>query len=473
LSEQKISNKKNRLLSWIIFIPTLIIVLLTIILGMFPALIITFSDKVRFPREINLFEPGIWMFPILIGDVLIFATIILYRKNKLPQKLTGLFRFFLNFEISHRTALVIVGFLIGSYALLNVGEIYTEETFSDYAGVKAALESFSLDDVPTHTKTIPFFFGYLSMEIFGSYRVAPFVASILCLFLTYLVTVKISKKRFAGIIALGIVLQSGNFLIYDTVITYPILWIMFYLLSIYFMFKRWPLSAISFAFASFSHPLTFGFLPITILLIALLDLPKRKKILLLSSYFALIVIGLVVFSTQIIPVPIDFISDSTSSDGTTSLDVSRIIRASASILSQFRYDGLMVIFLLPVVVCLFLASKKGISNANASLVLIGGIILLISFVPVITGMGNTPYRILFLVFFFAIGVGTLLSKNINVQDDLLAHSAFRDGSRKRDDEDKSDSEKNKERSDTIETSKHKSPADLRRAEERKKQFGGS
>jgi len=313
----------------------------------------------------------------------------------------------------------------------------------------------------------------MSMEIFGSYRVTPFIASVVCLFLTYLITVQITKKRFAGIIALAVVLQSGNFLIYDTTITYPIFWIMFFLLSIYFIFKSWPISSISFIPAVFSHSLSLGFLPITIPFIALLDLPKRKKILLLSSYFALIVIGFVVFSTQIILVPIDFIPDSTSSDSTTSLDVSRIIRASASILSQFRYDGLMVIFLLPVVVCLFLASKKGISNANASLVLIGGIILLISFVPVITGMGNTPYRILFLVFFFAIGVGTLLSKNINVQDDLLAHSAFRDGSRKRDDEDESDSEKNKERSDTIETSKHKSPSDVRRAEERKKQLGGS
>jgi len=47
---------------------------------------------------------------------------------------------------------------------------------------------------------IPNFFAVLTMEIFGSYRIAPFIASIFCLFLTYLVTVQISKKRFAGII---------------------------------------------------------------------------------------------------------------------------------------------------------------------------------------------------------------------------------------------------------------------------------
>ncbi len=92
---------------------------------------------------------------------------------------------------------------------------------------------------------------------------------------------------------------------------------------------------------------------------------------------------------------------------------------------------------------------------------------MISFVPVLTGMGNTPYRILPLVFFFAIGVGTLLSKNINMQDDLRIDSDFRDSSRK------SDDEKNKESSDTNENSKHKSPSSLRRAKEREKQFESS
>jgi len=390
------------------------IVLLTLILGMFPALITTFSDEIRFPERINAFEPGIWMFPILISNSIIFATIILYRKNKLPQKLTSLFKSILNFEISHRTALVLVGVLIASYAILNVGELYTQEHWGDFSGVKAALENFS--DNPTFgLRMIPYFFGNLSMEIFGSYRIAPFIASIFCLLLTYLVTVQISKKRFAGIVALGIVLQSQNFLVYDTIITYPILWIMFFLLSLYFVFKRFPLSPISFGAAAISHPLIVGFFPATIVFIALLDLPKRKKILVLSLYSAFIVIGIVLIYMQIVPMPTTFAGATTSS-----LDVHRIIDASSSILTQFRYDGLIVLFLLPLVVCLFLASKKGISNANAILVLIGGLILMIMFVPSLTGVGNTPYRILPLVFFFAIGVGTLLSKNINLQDELLS-----------------------------------------------------
>ena len=103
-----------------------------------------------------------------------------------------------------------------------------------------------------------------------------------------------------------------------------------------------------------SHPLSLGFFPITIPFIALLDLPKRKKILLLSSYFVFIIIGLALVFTQIIAIP-GYVTE-----GVTSLDVSRIIASFSIMLTQFRYDGLIVVFLLPLVVGLFLASKKGI-----------------------------------------------------------------------------------------------------------------
>jgi hypothetical protein len=380
---------------------------------MFPALLITFSDKVRFPVEINTFEPGVWMGPILITSAVIFTTIVLYQKNKLPHILINLFEFILNFEVSKRTTRILIVILIGSYSIVTVGEIYTEEPWEDFKrAIEPGLQNYSFDETKFDLRVIPTIFGYLSMELFGTYRVFPFIASVFSLFLTYLITVQISKKRFAGIIALVVVLQSGNFLIYDTTITYPIFWIMFYLLSIYFIFKSWPISSISFTSAAFSHPLTLGLLPITIPFIALLDLPKRKKILLISSYFVVIAIGLVLIFIQIIPIP-----DYLTVDNTSTFNGSKIIGGFAIILSQFRYDGVIVVFLLPLVVCLFLASKKGISNANAILILIGGMILLTAFIPVLTSQGNTPYRILPLVFFFAIGVGTLLSKNINLQDE--------------------------------------------------------
>ena len=74
-----------------------------------------------------------------------------------------------------------------------------------------------------------------------------------------------------------------------------------------------------------------------------------------------------------------------------------------------RLDGLIVLFLLPLTVGLFINSKNN-RYATSILILIGGI-LLIS--PITTGIfneTNQPYRYLSLVVFFAIGVGLLFSK---------------------------------------------------------------
>jgi len=82
--------------------------------------------------------------------------------------------------------------------------------------------------------------------------------------------------------------------------------------------------------------------------------------------------------------------------------------------SEFRFDGLIVIFLLPLVVGLFIASQKGMKNADSVMVLIMGMLFLAAIIPGFTTFPNTPYRFMPLVIFFAIGVGTLLSKRIRL-----------------------------------------------------------
>jgi len=82
--------------------------------------------------------------------------------------------------------------------------------------------------------------------------------------------------------------------------------------------------------------------------------------------------------------------------------------------SEFRFDGLIVIFLLPLVVGLFITSQKGVKNADSVMVLIMGMLLLAAIIPGFTTYTNTPYRFMPLVIFFAIGVGTLLSKRIRL-----------------------------------------------------------
>ena len=81
---------------------------------------------------------------------------------------------------------------------------------------------------------------------------------------------------------------------------------------------------------------------------------------------------------------------------------------------EFRFDGLIVIFLLPLVVGLFIASQNGVKNTDSVMVLILGMLLVAAILPGLTYLTNTPYRFMPLVIFFAIGVGTLLSKRIRL-----------------------------------------------------------
>ncbi len=77
---------------------------------------------------------------------------------------------------------------------------------------------------------------------------------------------------------------------------------------------------------------------------------------------------------------------------------------------EFRFDGLIILFLLPLTVGLFMASKNGIKNADSILVLILGMLLLSAIIPAFTHFMNNPYRFVPFVVIFAMGVGTLLSK---------------------------------------------------------------
>jgi len=77
---------------------------------------------------------------------------------------------------------------------------------------------------------------------------------------------------------------------------------------------------------------------------------------------------------------------------------------------QLRIDGLVLMFLLPLVFGLFLRSRNGIKEAESIMVLIAGIILSVPIIAGFTEFNIQPYRWLPLIVFFAIGVGVLLSK---------------------------------------------------------------
>ena len=99
--------------------------------------------------------------------------------------------------------------IIGSYITFSVNEIFLEDQWEDFEReTKPTIENWNIDKVSEKPigSHLSFVLGIASMKIFDNYRVVPFIASIALLILVYFFTVEVTKKRFAGIVALVVVL---------------------------------------------------------------------------------------------------------------------------------------------------------------------------------------------------------------------------------------------------------------------------
>ena len=83
------------------------------------------------------------------------------------------------------------------------------------------------------------FLLWSSLNVFQNVKILPFVASILLVVVTYFLTYQISQKRFAGIVSMVVLLQSYTFLRYDTIAVYENFWVLFYIFSLYAVYKKW------------------------------------------------------------------------------------------------------------------------------------------------------------------------------------------------------------------------------------------
>ena len=295
--------------------------------------------------------------------------------------------------------------MIGFYLTFSVGELTNDEYQLDYSlRVKSWIENYDLINIGSWGlgNHLGVFLLSSSVQIFDNDKVIPFIASISLLVLTYFVTAEISQKRFAGIIAVVIVLQSNVFLFYDTSVSYPNFWIVFYLLSLYLIYKKSFLAPISYVASILSKPLTAVFLPMTLFFIYRTNLPKQTKIRTLIYFGVMIVIGVILSSYigGILFVPNDFNSH-------------EFWVGFGAFYTSFRLDGLILVFLIPLTVGLFIASRNGVSQADSIMFLIMGMLLT---APLIGGFFsnfiNVPYRFVPMIVFFAIGVGLLLSKRV-------------------------------------------------------------
>jgi len=398
---------KSSLLSYGVFAFSVSIVLLCCVSVIFPALISsTTSEFKQFPfytPQVDPFEIGTLAIPfVILNGIVLLIGIIYYKKH---YSLNRVF----DFDVSKKITTVTVIIILTSYIIASVPEFEKSEEFEDFIGMEKRLSEsirdnrFTFEDAisgnPNYSAIEPhvkYSLLIISEKVFGDYRVIAFFASIGLLIVTFFIAKEITKKRVPGIIAMLLVLQSNIFLTYDTSAVYSNFWILFYLLSLYLVLKKWQLSHIAFVLAMFSKLLSTVFLPFTIFFV-LNNTEGKKRRYLLIVYGVIIIAGLFTLSNLFEDTNITYLPEN-------------FLKGFTQFSYQLIFDPIILIFLLPLTITLFLKSLKGFHQANSIQILISGFLLTPPLLITFSQQTNEPYRLIPLVVFFAIGVSILLAK---------------------------------------------------------------
>lgn len=395
------SNKINKA----IFFITFCIVAVTYISVIFPSFFMKFFYDIN--EDVKLFELGTWALPVLLCNLVLIWIWFGISSKKLPEKIKKLFDKINEFDISKNIALVSIVLILSIYVALSANELVEDESnWTDFIRIKQILDDYPKSEnasLVMKSMVVKNFLLYSSQEIFDNIKIIPFLGSISLLLVTYFFTVKITQKKLSGVIALVILVQSHTFLRYDTTATFSNFWTLFYLLSLYLIHKNWTYSHLSFVLSILSKTLTGFFIPLSILYALTQDIPKKTKYYISIIYAGMAVSGLIFL----------FVSEILKFEEFT-LDLMRFVSGFTTFAAQLRFDVLLVLFLLPLVVALYFKSKNGRKEATGITIMIAGMLLI---PPLLTGTLNyniMPYRYIPLIVFFSIGIGVLFSKNHSI-----------------------------------------------------------
>jgi hypothetical protein len=404
LFENSSIKRKQVIVTYSSFVLTLIVVIISLIPIVFPTLIVR-STSLHSDNTINPFEFGIWTIPFFIVNIVFFGLLVTYYKKKLPDIIRRAFAFVYNFEISPRITFVVILVLLAFYISSSVNDLSREEGWTDYLGTKDAAQNWSFDHGNGLLLNVKYFFLHFSLVVFHNIRIIPFITSFFLLILTYFFTVKLTKKRFSGLVAFVVLLQSNNFLTYDTTAAYSNFWILFYLFSLYVVYKKWYLSPLFYIYSIFTKALSVIFFPLSLFFIYNSDISRKRKMLLTIPYGLIFALILAVLFIPSFAFP--FIIVNYNAHG--------FWNGFSSLPSQLRLDGLVLMSLLPITILLFLASRQGIFHANSIMILIAGTLLSSPLLGGFTLLTLEPYRQISVVVFLAVGIGVIFSRKITTE----------------------------------------------------------
>ena len=400
-------KKSSKILYHLVFFTTLSIVVFSLFAIIFPSFLMT----TFYPYTTNLqpFESSVWLVPIISSNSILLVIGFAYYRKKLPLQIYKGIEFILNFEISKKTALLTGIIILVVYIGFSLPELAIDEAtqYDDWGVLESALEvwpSTDSDDIyinEQNTRYVRMLLLDASSDLFQNIKLLPFVASILLVVVTFFLTYQITQKRFAGIISMVVLLQSHTFLHFDTIAVYENFWVLFYVVSLYAINKKWQYSSISYLLSIFSKAFIAVFFLSSLYYICRASISTRKKLYTLASYATSLIVILLVFSFGE-SIYFDIINISSS----------EFFLAFNALGYTLRYDLIIVLSLLPLTLGLFFKFRKDNSKKVDSILVLILTALLAG--PVISMLTDfyfiLPYRFLPLIVFVAVGIGVLLSK---------------------------------------------------------------
>ena len=407
MSETTISKS----ITYAVFLFSIGIIGISVISVIFPALII--SQTYEFPLDLNPFEISPWALPIISTATSLFVFGFLHYKKKLPSSLSNGINFILNLEISRKISIILGLSILVIYIGFSIPELFIDESeqWPDFLVLEEALNIWpSTDHLSVYvkeqnTRYVRMILLDFSQEFFQNIKLLPFVASIFTIVLTALITIQISKKRLAGIIAMLVLLSSVTFTDFDTIAVYENFWVLFYLISLYSINKRWwHSSPINFILSIFSKAFIATYFWMNFFYIYRATIPTKTKLFLFGSYGIILGITYWIFEN----------GRSIIYDDIIRYDFNAFLDGFTGWGNSLQLDPVALLLILPLTVMLFFKSRNGLKQADSILILLAGSILagpLISFVTDFYFI--LPYRFIPFIIFMSIGVGLLFSKKIN------------------------------------------------------------
>jgi len=401
--------KNSQTVSYVVFFCTLVVVLLTLTPVIFPALYSSFFGM--YTENLEPFELGYQSVFFIVSNFLIFGFGIAYYKKKIPSLVYSVIEKIRTFEISKRVSIISLAVILVAYVGLSAPELFLDEgeQWSDYNAVLIpALEIWPFgesDDIyiqEQNDRYVRMFLLDISLDIFQNIKLLPFIASILIVVFTYLITVQFCQKRFAGIISVVVLLQTYTFLKFDTTAVYENFWVLFFLISLYVIEKKWFLSPIFYILAFYTKAYVAPFFLLTLFTTYRSQVSRRTKIAILISYIIIVSAAIAII----------FLGDTVYPD-VIEVNSSKFILGFQVIIAQLRFDLFFIMTLLPVTVGLMFLSKNKLKHADTILILIFGTIIASPILVTFTYHYEIlPYRFIPLLVFFSIGVGMFFSKKL-------------------------------------------------------------